>query len=157
MPPRCESTGASALTSPPEPGLRLHSSLFFSRTMGRRFETTRRRRGSGLKAGAFQCKPRASDATIPPNPEARMRKALFAVLLAVPLAGCHANPRFVCAPPQPASCPLPLCKPGAAPPRDIRNLVVEGGGVKGLAYPGALEVLEGNDVLPKIDRVAGTS
>ncbi|HWM92777.1 MAG TPA: patatin-like phospholipase family protein [Thermoanaerobaculia bacterium] len=94
------------------------------------------------------------------------RKAVFAVLLSastsVLLAGCHANPKFVCAPPQPASCPLPLCNagdttPGPQPERSYENLVLEGGGVKGIAYPGALQVLESRGILPKIGNVAGTS
>ncbi|MCB0647293.1 MAG: patatin-like phospholipase family protein [Saprospiraceae bacterium] len=39
----------------------------------------------------------------------------------------------------------------------IRNLVFEGGGVKGIAYAGALEVLEGNGYLNLLQNVAGTS
>ncbi len=45
----------------------------------------------------------------------------------------------------------------------FRNLVFEGGGVKGIAYAGAIEVLEkktlggGTPVLQEIERVAGTS
>jgi NTE family protein len=39
----------------------------------------------------------------------------------------------------------------------FRNLVFEGGGVKGLAYTGALEVLQGKGILPGIERVGGTS
>jgi NTE family protein len=39
----------------------------------------------------------------------------------------------------------------------FRNLVFEGGGVKGIAYAGALEVLEKENILPDIKRVAGTS
>jgi len=38
-----------------------------------------------------------------------------------------------------------------------RNLVFEGGGIRGLAYPGALQVLEEKGVLKNIERVAGTS
>ena len=86
-----------------------------------------------------------------------MRKAVFAVLLAISLTGCHANPKYVCAPPKPAACPLPLCQDPSRPAADYRNLAVEGGGVKGLAYPGALQVLQTADILPKIERVAGTS
>ncbi|MBI5381894.1 MAG: patatin-like phospholipase family protein [Opitutae bacterium] len=37
------------------------------------------------------------------------------------------------------------------------NLVFEGGGVKGIAYAGALEILEQQNVMPDIRRVAGTS
>lgn len=38
-----------------------------------------------------------------------------------------------------------------------RNLVMEGGGIKGIAYGGAMEVLEERGVLKNITRVAGTS
>ena len=39
----------------------------------------------------------------------------------------------------------------------FRNLVFEGGGVKGIAYLGALEALEEKGVLPDIARIGGTS
>lgn len=39
----------------------------------------------------------------------------------------------------------------------FRNLSFEGGGVKGIAYAGALQVLERENILPDIRRVAGTS
>ena len=39
----------------------------------------------------------------------------------------------------------------------FKNLVFEGGGVKGIAYVGALEVLEKEGILKDIKRVAGTS
>lgn len=39
----------------------------------------------------------------------------------------------------------------------FRNLVFEGGGVKGIAYVGALEVLEKRRIIPRITRVGGTS
>lgn len=39
----------------------------------------------------------------------------------------------------------------------FRNLVFEGGGMKGIAYVGALQVLEEKSILPQILRVAGTS
>jgi len=39
----------------------------------------------------------------------------------------------------------------------FRNLVFEGGGVKGIAYVGALQVLEEKGILPTITRVGGTS
>ncbi|MBU0595681.1 patatin-like phospholipase family protein [Candidatus Bipolaricaulota bacterium] len=39
----------------------------------------------------------------------------------------------------------------------FRNLVFEGGGVKGIAYVGALEVLEKKGILDQIERVGGTS
>jgi NTE family protein len=42
-------------------------------------------------------------------------------------------------------------------PYPFRNLVFEGGGVKGIAYVGALEVLEKRGITPKISRVGGTS
>lgn len=39
----------------------------------------------------------------------------------------------------------------------FRNLVFEGGGVKGIGYVGALEVLEQNAILTDIKRIGGTS
>lgn len=39
----------------------------------------------------------------------------------------------------------------------FRNLVFEGGGVRGVAYAGAIQVLEEHAILPDIQRVAGTS
>ena len=39
----------------------------------------------------------------------------------------------------------------------FKNLVFEGGGVKGIAYVGALDVLEREGILQNIERVAGTS
>lgn len=39
----------------------------------------------------------------------------------------------------------------------FKNLVFEGGGVKGIAYVGALEALAQKDILPNIARVGGTS
>jgi len=39
----------------------------------------------------------------------------------------------------------------------FKNLVFEGGGVKGIAYVGALEVLDSEGILGQIDRVGGTS
>jgi NTE family protein len=39
----------------------------------------------------------------------------------------------------------------------FRNLVFEGGGVKGIAYVGALEVLDEKGILKDVKRVAGTS
>ena len=88
-----------------------------------------------------------------------MRKAVFVLFLAVALSGCHASPKYVCAPPKPAAaCSLPLCPPAQSQSdRDFLNLALEGGGVKGLAYPGALEVMQAQGILPKIDKVAGTS
>jgi len=40
---------------------------------------------------------------------------------------------------------------------DYKNLVLEGGGVRGLAYAGVFSVLEDNGVLNKIENVAGSS
>ena len=39
----------------------------------------------------------------------------------------------------------------------FKNLVFEGGGVKGIAYVGALRELEQRQILPNIQRIAGTS
>ena len=38
-----------------------------------------------------------------------------------------------------------------------KNLVFEGGGIRGLAYPGAIKVLEEKGIMKNIERVAGTS
>ncbi|MBI4267767.1 MAG: patatin-like phospholipase family protein [Chloroflexi bacterium] len=42
-------------------------------------------------------------------------------------------------------------------PYHFRNLVLEGGGVKGIAYVGAMEVLDRKGILANIQRVGGTS
>lgn len=39
----------------------------------------------------------------------------------------------------------------------FRNLIFEGGGVKGMAYVGAMEVIQEKGILPNIKRVGGTS
>ena len=39
----------------------------------------------------------------------------------------------------------------------FKNLVFEGGGVKGVAYGGAVEVLEQSGITPQVEKVAGTS
>lgn len=57
--------------------------------------------------------------------------------------------------PAAASPPAPLCPAPVDYP--FTNLVFEGGGVKGIAYGGALEVLDSQGILPNIERVAGTS
>ncbi len=41
--------------------------------------------------------------------------------------------------------------------QQYRNLVLEGGGIRGLAYPGALQVLEEQGILDSIHNVAGSS
>lgn len=40
---------------------------------------------------------------------------------------------------------------------NFKNLVFEGGGVKGIAYAGAMKVLDKEGILPGIERVGGTS
>ncbi len=40
---------------------------------------------------------------------------------------------------------------------NYKNLVLEGGGIRGLAYPGVLQVLEEKSILKNIEKVAGTS
>ena len=39
----------------------------------------------------------------------------------------------------------------------FKNLVFEGGGAKGIAYLGAMEVLEKKDILKNIERIGGAS
>lgn len=46
---------------------------------------------------------------------------------------------------------------GFAQQKVYRNLVMEGGGIKGVAYGGALIELESRGILPQIQRVGGTS
>jgi NTE family protein len=58
-------------------------------------------------------------------------------------------------PAEDAALPMELCP--AARQYPFTNLVFEGGGVKGLAYGGVLEVLEKQGILPGIKRVAGAS
>ena len=48
-------------------------------------------------------------------------------------------------------------KPSNAPKYHFKNLVFEGGGVKGIAYVGVLEKLNEKGILQNIERVAGTS
>ncbi|MEP6948960.1 MAG: patatin-like phospholipase family protein [Ginsengibacter sp.] len=45
----------------------------------------------------------------------------------------------------------------AQPGYPYKNLALEGGGVRGLAYAGAPEVLEQKDILKNVERVAGSS
>ncbi|MEO7292818.1 MAG: patatin-like phospholipase family protein [Ginsengibacter sp.] len=40
---------------------------------------------------------------------------------------------------------------------NYKNLVLEGGGIRGLAYPGAVKVLEEKGIIQNIEKVAGTS
>ena len=55
---------------------------------------------------------------------------------------------------------LPGAPPPAAPlpaPTPYRNLVMEGGGIRGIAYGGALLELEQQGILASVERVGGTS
>jgi NTE family protein len=58
-----------------------------------------------------------------------------------------------CGAPPPA-CVIPPPGPGAYP---FQNLVLQGGGVKGVAYIGAFQQLQALGMLDRIQRVAGTS
>jgi NTE family protein len=90
-----------------------------------------------------------------------MRSAL-ALLLVLPLLAC-APARFVCkspgAPPAPEVIDLGKCFEQPPPAFPFENLAIEGGGAKGIAYGGALEVLhEAGITRPHaLKRVAGTS
>lgn len=73
------------------------------------------------------------------------------------LVGCRST-RIACplvTAPRPAPAVAPACGPAGGYP--FTNLVFEGGGVKGLAYAGALSVLDERGILPQVERVAGTS
>src|SRR6185295_16061438 len=82
---------------------------------------------------------------------------VFALTLALAAAmGCR-SATIACPVLQPI---VPVAAPADCPPPHeypFRNLVFEGGGIKGLAYGGALEVLDEQRILDKIERVAGTS
>jgi len=70
--------------------------------------------------------------------------------------GCRST-RFAC---PVVGTPVPVAAATECPPpREYpwKNLVFEGGGIKGLAYGGALEVLSEQRILPNITSVAGTS
>lgn len=53
--------------------------------------------------------------------------------------------------------PAALAQAPPASPSPYRNLVLEGGGIRGIAYGGALQELESRGVLAGIERVGGTS
>jgi len=94
---------------------------------------------------------------------------LLPVLLAAAGAGACSHMPVACpvvaklvaqgVPTQPTSSPGPaaVCPVPPADGYPFTNVVFEGGGVKGIAYGGALEVLEQQGILPKVEQVAGTS
>lgn len=63
------------------------------------------------------------------------------------------EPNTVC----PYEAPAALSSRAEEVPDRIRALVLEGGGVKGMAYAGSLAVLDANGELAPVERVAGTS
>ena len=69
--------------------------------------------------------------------------------------GSQARPRA------PPPCRAAIWKPARRCPKlagmAIKNLVFQGGGVKGIAYVGALQVLQARDLLRSVENVAGTS
>jgi NTE family protein len=95
-----------------------------------------------------------------------MRYLALALLIALALTGCASTgsssgscPTLRMAAENPAPthpeivrlvCPAPVSYP-------FRNLVLEGGGVKGIAYAGSFEVLEQQGILNEVGPVAGTS
>ena len=92
--------------------------------------------------------------------------AVLSMSFAAPAAGGGrtqgCQPCDVLVPPSPPpECPLAatasVASPLADPERDVRALVLEGGGVKGVAYTGSLEVLAAAGRYDGIERVAGTS
>src|SRR5215218_1445757 len=50
-----------------------------------------------------------------------------------------------------------LLQPAIAQPAVYKNLVLEGGGVRGFAFAGAFQVLDSLGILQNIERVGGTS
>jgi NTE family protein len=93
-----------------------------------------------------------------------VRRGAAALLLCGILLACRASapaPGGAAAPAAPPPLPtgLAVADAGCPAPRDypFENLVLQGGGVVGIAYAGALEALEQQGILPRIRRVAGTS
>ncbi len=73
-----------------------------------------------------------------------------------PVASCDCQALLA----RPAACPEPIGPAGTAPialDRPVEHLVFEGGGVKGVAYAGALQVLGERGMLAGVKSVAGTS
>ncbi|HEX6899253.1 MAG TPA: patatin-like phospholipase family protein [Thermoanaerobaculia bacterium] len=87
-----------------------------------------------------------------------MRWSVPVVLLSLAAVGCTPA-RFVCTKPSVVPPPVQECDLGANQGKEFpfENLAVEGGGVKGIAYGGALAVLEQAGVQQRLKRVAGTS
>ena len=89
-----------------------------------------------------------------------MRRMLVLCLLATLSTGCTPMVRDSCklgpSGPLPDLGPCVLERPSGEP-LPFTNLAVEGGGVKGIAYAGALEALEQAGVRPQIREIAGTS
>src|SRR5689334_2110981 len=52
---------------------------------------------------------------------------------------------------------LLICSLSASAQQQYKNLVLEGGGVRGLAYVGAMQVLDSLGILKNIERFGGTS
>jgi NTE family protein len=87
-----------------------------------------------------------------------MRRMLILCLLATLATGCTRMVRDSCKLGPPGPLPdLGPCLPEGPEPFPFTNLAVEGGGVKGIAYAGALEALEKAGVRPQIKEIAGTS
>jgi NTE family protein len=88
-----------------------------------------------------------------------MRWNLMAGLPVLLALGCTPT-RFECRDPMPvpeADLKHEQCFSGPLPSFDFENLAIEGGGARGVAYGGAVEVLHQAGVLQKLKRVAGTS
>lgn len=91
-------------------------------------------------------------------------RSLVGLLLSLSLTfvGCS-SAKFQCetARSGPASPPVEVVAPPDCPISNPQfrptNLVFQGGGVKGIAYIGALQVLEQQAILPAVENVAGTS
>jgi NTE family protein len=87
-----------------------------------------------------------------------MRLNLISALPVLLVLGCTPK-RYECTDPiaTPESLNFEQCFNGSLPAFNFENLAIEGGGAKGVAYVGAVEVLHQAGVLQKLKRVAGTS
>jgi NTE family protein len=90
----------------------------------------------------------------------RQYRILAMLVAALASTGCASTPGLCPVLSAPARSPA-LLKPFPICPKSVnypfRNLVLEGGGVKGIAYAGAFKALDEQGILDKLGPIAGTS